>query len=259
MEYKNLLIGCEAGICTITVNRPEKLNALNKETLAEINDAVVAAENDDGVHGIIITGAGTKAFVAGADIVEFRGLSMEYGKALAANGHKVMNRIEKCTKPVIAAVNGYALGGGCELAMACHLRIASENARFGQPEANLGLIPGYGGTQRLAQYIGKGKALELLMTTDTLAANQALQSGLVNAVVKPEELLEKCKSTLEKIATKGPLAIAAIIRCVNAGHSGDINGFDTEIDEFGKCFGTADFNEGISAFLEKRKAGFTGK
>ena len=254
--YTNILVSIEEGIATITVNRPDKLNALNHATIQEIGDAVITAEGNKDVHAIVITGAGPKAFVAGADIAEFSNYSVEEGKKLSADGHAVFNRIETCSKPVIAAVNGFALGGGCELAMACHLRIASDNAKFGQPEVKLGVIPGYAGTQRLVQLIGKGKAMELLMTADMLNATDALRLGLVDDVVPQDHLMPRVKELIQKITVQSPRAIAGIIRCVDAFFKEGENGFQTEIDEFGKCFGTADFKEGVSAFLEKRKADF---
>lgn len=259
MSFDNLITKTENGIHIITINRPDKLNALNKKTVQEIGAAVKEAIADDSVKGIIITGAGPKSFVAGADISEFVGLSVEQGKAMAKAGQDVFKLIEESPKPVIAAVNGFALGGGCELAMSCHLRVASDNARFGQPEVNLGLIAGYGGTQRLTQLIGKAKSLELHMTADMLTAQQALQFGLVNYVVSPDQLMTKCLELFEKIKTKAPLAIAGVIASVNANYTDGVNGFDTEINEFGKCFATTDFNEGTTAFLEKRKANFAGK
>src|ERR1051326_7470223 len=259
MEFKNLLFNLSNGILTITVNRPDKLNALNKLTVQEIGQAIQEAKNNSEVKIIIITGAGTKGFVAGADISEFLGLSIEQGRAMAKAGQDVFKMIEDCTKPVIAAVNGFALGGGCELAMACHLRVASENAKFGQPEVNLGLIAGYGGTQRLTQYIGKAKSMELHMTAGMLNAQQALQYGLVNHVVPADQLLAKCNDLFNVIKTKSPKAISGVIASINGYYTAGVEGFKKEIDEFGKCFATEDFKEGTSAFLEKRKPKFTGK
>ena len=214
--YQNITTEQKGKILTVTVNRPDKLNALNKNTIAEIGVAINAASSDNSVGGIILTGAGTKAFVAGADISEFAAYSLEEGKALAAHGHAVFNSIEACGKPVIAAVNGFALGGGCELAMACHMRVAAENAKFGQPEVKLGLIPGYGGTQRLPMLIGKSKAMELLMTADVIDANEAHRLGLVNHVVPQENLIAKCEEILNKILDMAPLAIGEIVKTVNA-------------------------------------------
>src|ERR1051326_3835971 len=259
MEFKNLLFNLSNGILTITVNRPDKLNALNKLTVQEIGQAIQEAKNNSEVKIIIITGAGTKGFVAGADISEFLGLSIEQGRAMAKAGQDVFKMIEDCTKPVIAAVNGFALGGGCELAMACHLRVASENAKFGQPEVNLGLIAGYGGTQRLIQLIGKTKAMELHLTGDMITAEQALYLGLVNYVVPQEQLRSRCLEILERIRSKSPKAIGSAINAMNAYFAEGVDGFAKEIEEFGKCFGTEDFKEGTSAFLEKRKPNFTGK
>lgn len=259
MSYENILTATSGNILTITINRESKMNALNIQTLQEIKTAVEAVQNDSAIRGIILTGAGSKAFAAGADIAEFANFSVAEGTKMSADGHAVMNAIENSTKPVIAAVNGFALGGGCELAMACHMRVASDNARFGQPEVNLGVIPGYAGTQRLVQLIGKGKALELLFTGDAVKADQALALGLVNQVTTIEELLPTCTKIVDKIATKAPLAIARIIDCVNDHFAEGKDGFQREIAEFGNSFGTADFKEGTTAFLEKRAADFKGK
>lgn len=255
--YTNILTAISEGILTITVNRPDKLNALNYDTIREIGEAVNAGEKDASVRAMIITGTGPKAFVAGADISEFSSYSVPEGKALSAHGHGVFKSIEMCTKPVVAAVNGFALGGGCELAMSCHIRIASDNAKFGQPEVNLGLIPGYAGTQRLVQLIGKGKAMELLMSADMIGAEEAHRLGLVNYVTTPGELITKCVELLNKITAKSPQAVASVIRCVNAFFTDGVDGFQFEIDEFGRCFATGDFKEGVSAFLEKRKPDFS--
>ncbi|HVA99355.1 MAG TPA: enoyl-CoA hydratase-related protein [Bacteroidia bacterium] len=259
MNFENLLTNSENGILTITINRPDKLNALNKKTVKEIGEAIKNAKEDTSIKAVIITGSGAKSFVAGADISEFVGLSIEQGKTLAQAGQAVFRSIETCPKPVIAAVNGFALGGGCELSMACHIRVASENAKFGQPEVNLGLIAGYGGTQRLVQLIGKAKAYELHATADMLNATQALQFGLVNYVTTPEQLIPKCVEIIEKIKSKSPKAITGVINSINAYFENGTDGFETELNEFGKCFATEDFKEGTSAFLEKRKANFTGK
>jgi enoyl-CoA hydratase len=256
---KNLITNIENGILTITINRPDKLNALNTETIAELNKVFIDAEDDAEVKGIILTGAGPKAFVAGADISEFIGLSSEAGMELSEAGHDVFDYIEVFPKPVIAAVNGFALGGGCELAMACHIRVASDNAKFGQPEVKLGLIPGYGGTQRLIQLIGKGRAMEYLMTADTMTAEQAERWGLVNYVTTPETLIPKCYELLNKILANSPVAIDGIVVSVNNYFVEGIDGFGEEIEEFGKCFGSDDFKEGTAAFLEKRKPNFKGK
>jgi enoyl-CoA hydratase len=257
--FETLLTSTEESIFIITINREEKLNALNAQVIEDLDKAIDFFVAEKSLSGCIITGKGSKAFVAGADISQFKGLSQAEGKALAQRGHDVFNKIEQSPKPIIAAVNGFALGGGCELAMACHLRIASENAKFGQPEVKLGLIPGYGGTQRLVQLIGKGKALELLMTADTIEAHRACQLGLANQVVQTVELMETSKTILKKIAQQAPFAIAKVIQCVHAHFTDGIDGFNTEIEMFGECVTTEDFTEGTSAFLEKRKANFTGK
>lgn len=254
--YQNILVETNEAITTITVNRPDKLNALNHATIQEIGQAVRAAEKDPAVAGIIITGAGPKSFVAGADIAEFAQYTVEEGKQLSADGHAVFKSIETCTKPVIAAVNGFALGGGCELAMSCHIRVASDNAKFGQPEVKLGVIPGYAGTQRLVQLIGKGKAMELLITADMIGAEEAHRLGLVNHVVTQEQLMAKTHELMAKITAQSPKAIAGIVRCVDAFFTDGEDGFKTEVEEFGKCFGTDDFREGVGAFMEKRKANF---
>ncbi len=259
MTFENLTTTIHSSILTITINRPDKLNALNKKTIKEIEVAIKNAESNPDVKAIIITGAGQKSFVAGADIAEFVGLSVEQGKALAKAGQAIFKQIETCSKPVLAAVNGFALGGGCELAMACHLRVASENAKFGQPEVNIGLIAGYGGTQRLVQYLGKTKAMELHMTADMISAAEALDLGLVNYVVPQDQLMERCVALLETIMRKSPTAITGVINSINAYFENGVNGFNAEIEEFGKCFATEDFIEGTTAFLEKRKTNFTGK
>lgn len=259
MAYENILTSLENGILTITINQPKKLNALSKGVFDDLDAAVKEVYSNQEITGVIITGAGEKAFVAGADISEFSGLTKVDGKRLASRGQDVFNAIENSPKPFIAAVNGFALGGGCELAMACHMRVANENARFGQPEVNLGLIPGYGGTQRLIQLIGKGKAMELLMTADMIKSDEALRLGLVNHVVNSAELLGKCAEILQKIAAKAPLAIAKVIECGNAYFTDGVNGLEFEIDKFGECCETEDFVEGASAFIEKRQAEFKGR
>jgi enoyl-CoA hydratase len=256
--YTTLLTSLENGIFTVTINRPDKLNALNKDVFTDLDIMLKEVEQNAGIRGVIITGSGQKAFVAGADISEFLGLHGSQGMDLARRGQEIFSRIEGCTKPVIAAVNGFALGGGCELAMACHMRIASENAKFGQPEVNLGLIPGYGGTQRLVQLIGKGRALELLMTAGMIDAATALQFGLVNHVVSQEQLLAKAIEILTLITSKAPLAISRCITAANAVY-GQENGYEVELESFGQCFDTEDMKEGTAAFLEKRKANFRGK
>lgn len=256
--YENLLLDLNNGILTITVNRADKLNALNIDTIQEIKNAIQQVYDDADIKAAIITGAGPKAFVAGADITEIAELSEVTARSFAERGQEVFAMIERSNKPVIAAVNGFALGGGCELAMACHIRVAAENARFGQPEVNLGIIPGYGGTQRLTQLVGKGKAMELMMTADMIGAQEAQQLGLVNHVVPQEELIAKSTEILEKIMGKAPLAIGLVIECVNAVFNNDENGYQTEANAFARCCTSEDFVEGTSAFIEKRKPAFTG-
>ena len=259
MSYETLLTSLDNGIFTITINRPDKLNALNKTVMQELDQVMDEVYSNAAIQSVILTGAGPKSFVAGADISEFVGLSTEQGQALAKKGQDIFFKIERSPKPVVACVNGFALGGGCELAMSCHFRIASENAKFGQPEVNLGLLPGYGGTQRLVQLIGKGRALELLMSAGMIDANTALQYGLVNYVVPQEELLNKAVGILQVINSKAPLAVAGCIAAANAVWDESKDGYATEVSAFGTCFGTEDMKEGTSAFLEKRKAVFTGK
>lgn len=257
--YQTILTDLSEGIFTITVNRPDKMNALNKDVIEELGQAMQEVYSNKDIKTAIITGAGEKAFVAGADITEFTDLDASGGAALAAKGQElVFNKIENCPKPVVAAVNGFSLGGGCELAMACHFRTASENAKFGQPEVNLGLIPGYGGTQRLTQLIGKGKAMELLMTADMIKADEAKALRLVNHVFTQEELLPKTREILKKIQTKAPLAVAKIIGLVNEAATASKNGYTNEIARFGESFATEDKKEGTAAFLEKRVAAFSG-
>lgn len=258
-QFENIIYSVENRIAKIAINRESKLNALTINTLAEIKTAVLQAEQDNQVIGIIISGSGQKAFAAGADISEFAHFTEEQATRMSADGHDVMNAIENCTKTTIAAVNGFALGGGCELAMACHLRIASENAKFGQPEVNLGVPPGYGGTQRLVQLVGKSKALMMLLTGDAIDASSALQYGLVNEVVSLENLIPRCEEIIQKIATKSPVAVNKVIKCVNDYFRPNVNGMQREIYEFGSAFETEDFNEGTDAFINKRKPNFTGK
>jgi enoyl-CoA hydratase len=265
MNYQTILTNLENGIFTITINRPDKLNALNKDVFTDLNTAVDEINSNPKIISAIITGAGPKAFVAGADITEFAGLNKEEAMALAKRGQDIFFKIENSKKPIVAAVNGFALGGGCELAMACHFRLCSQNAKFGQPEVNLGLIPGYGGTQRLTQLVGKGKSMELQMTAHLIDANEALQSGLVNHVTTAESLLERTKDILNVIMSKAPFAIGKIIECVNvavvsdSAYTNGKSGYDKEVEAFGDCFITEDMKEGITAFLEKRKAEFKGK
>ncbi len=260
MSYQNLLVSRENKIETITVNRPEKLNALNRATIIELSQALNAANSDNDVQVVILTGAGTKAFVAGADIVEFASYSSKEGEELSRNGHQsLFDLAENLSKPVIAAVNGFALGGGLELAMSCHIRVASDNARMGLPEVSLGVIPGYGGTQRLPRLVGRGKANEMIFTAGMMKADEALNYGLVNYVVSQEDLISTCVKIAQKITKNSPMAIAKTIKTINASYQEGLNGFDVEIKEFGKCFSTDDFKEGTTAFLEKRKPAFTGK
>jgi enoyl-CoA hydratase len=259
-DYQNLRIEVLDGIAIVTISREKALNALNTQTMLELKRFF----SEEGLtipdlKGVVLTGAGEKAFVAGADITEFRDLDAAGGAALAGRGQDIFFDVERFPKPVVAAVNGFALGGGCELAMACHLRVAGERARFGQPEVNLGLIPGYGGTQRLLQYIGKTKAMELLMTADIIDAHEAYRLGLVNYVVPAGEEVTKARELIEKIATKAPVAIAKIIETVNAFYTTQESGFQKEVESFGECCNTQDFREGAAAFVEKRKAAFTGK
>ncbi|HEU0136275.1 MAG TPA: enoyl-CoA hydratase-related protein [Flavobacterium sp.] len=260
MAYDNLVTEIDANIAIIKINRPAKLNALNKTIIQELHDAFASFEQDPEIRVIILTGTGEKAFVAGADIAEFSNFTIEEGAQMAAQGHEmVFDFIETLKKPVIAAINGFALGGGLELAMACHFRVASDNAKMGLPEVSLGIIPGYGGTQRLPQLVGKGKAMELIMTAGMVTADEAKQIGLVNHVVPQAELLDFCVGIAKKIATNSPVAISKAIKAVNANFEDGVNGYMTEIKAFGYCFGTADYKEGTSAFLEKRKAEFKGR
>ena len=258
--YQNLHIAVENGIALVTINREKALNALNTQTMLELQMFFgTEAHQIEGLKGVVLTGAGEKAFVAGADITEFTDIDAEKGAFFSKRGQDIFFLIERFPKPVVAAVNGFALGGGCELAMACHLRVATETARFGQPEVNLGIIPGYGGTQRLVQYIGKTKALELMMTADMFGAQDALQWGLVNYVVPQGQHIEKAKELIEKIATKAPIAIAKVIESVNAYFEAGTDGFAYEVKAFGASCDTEDFKEGAAAFVEKRKANFTGR
>lgn len=258
-NYNNLLLEIDGNIAQLTINRPSKLNALNKETIEELHSALDFLNANKSVKAIVLTGSGEKSFVAGADISEFASFSIEEGKELSRNGHEsLFNFLERMSKPVIAAVNGFALGGGLELAMAAHIRIASDNAKLGLPEVSLGVIPGYGGTQRLAQLVGRGKAMEMVFSAGMIGADEAKSWGLVNEVYTSEELLPAAHKLASKIIRNSPTAIAAAIRSINANFEDGVNGYQTEIEEFGKCFGTADFKEGTTAFLEKRKPDFKG-
>jgi len=257
MSFNNILVNKDDALAKITINRPKKLNALNKETIIELSNAFTDLENDKAVKVIILIGSGEKAFVAGADISEFANFSVEEGGALARRGQKMLfDLVENLSKPVIAAINGFALGGGLELAMACHFRIASNNAKMGLPEVSLGVIPGYGGTQRLAQLVGKGKAMELVMTASMIPADEALTLGLVNYATTQEELVPLANKLAHKIMRNSLVAISGAIKAINANYTEGINGYDTEIEAFGKCFGTGDFKEGTTTFLEKRKPNF---
>ncbi|MGI0106141.1 enoyl-CoA hydratase/isomerase family protein [Salinimicrobium sp. WS361] len=260
MNFENILFEENNHIGYITINRPNKLNALNKATIAELNEAFESAREDHDIKVIILSGSGEKAFVAGADISEFAEFSPKEGRRLAAEGQeKLFDVVANFPKPVIAAVNGFALGGGLELAMAAHFRIASDNAKMGLPEVSLGVIPGYGGTQRLPQLVGKGRAMEMIMTAGMIDAQQALDYQLVNYVTAPEDLIPLAEKLAGKIMNNSMVAISAAIRAVNANYEVGVNGFEVEIDGFGSSFGTEDFKEGTSAFLNKRKANFPGE
>lgn len=258
-QYKNLKADVKNNILYITINRPDKMNALNFQTLDEIRFVMDEAYDTEEVKGIIITGEGEKAFVAGADISEFSQLNDINSRKISENGQDTFSLIEKCPKPVIAAVNGFALGGGCELALACHMRVASDNAKMGLPEVTLGILPGYGGTQRLTLLVGKGKAFEMIMTGDMITAEHALQIGLVNYVVPQPELLAKCEEILNKIIQRAPVAVAQIVECINAVYNETKDGYDIEANSFALCTRTEDFKEGTNAFLAKRKAEFKGR
>ena len=260
MNFENILCTRKEGLVFITINRPKKLNALNKQTIEELHDALCHLELDISAKVIVITGSGDKAFVAGADILEFANFNTDNGGELAAKGQELLfNFIENYSKPVIAAINGFALGGGLELAMACHFRVASDNAKMGLPEVSLGVIPGYGGTQRLPQLVGKGKAMELIMTAGMISSDKALELRLVNYVSPLEELMPLVEKLASKIMRNSLVAIEGAIKAVNANFKDGVDGFEVEISEFGNCFGTEDFKEGTTAFLQKRKANFPGK
>lgn len=257
MSFENIVVNHEEQYSILTINRPKQLNALNRDTIRELHDALEEINNNTDIRVLIITGSGEKAFVAGADIKEFANFNVNEGTELAARGQELLfDYIENFNKPVIAAINGFALGGGLELAMACHLRVASTNARMGLPETSLGLIPGYGGTQRLARLVGHGRALEMIATAGMIDAQRAYEVGLVNHLFSAEELLAKTGELAGKIVKNSPEALQSAIKSVNAGYKMGIDGFKVEIEEFGKCFGTSDFIEGTTAFLEKRKPNF---
>lgn len=259
MNYENILTEQDNGLAIITINRPTKLNALNRATITELNTAFMALDADKSVKAIIVTGSGEKAFVAGADISEFADFNVEEGEKLAALGQELLfDLVQNLSTPVIAAVNGFALGGGLELAMAAHFRVASDNAKMGLPEVSLGVIPGYGGTQRLPQLVGKGRAMEMIMTAGMINAEEAKAYGLVNHVVAQAELLDFCKGIAAKIMKNSSVAISAAIKAINANFEDGVNGYHAEIKAFGESFGTGDFKEGTTAFLEKRKAEFPG-
>ncbi len=257
MSFNNLLVEIKNKIAYVTINRPDKLNALNIQTMSELKDVFTKLNSDKNVYVVIITGSGEKAFVAGADISELSKLDVESAKTFALNGQEVFNIIENLNKPVIAAVNGFALGGGCELALACHIRIASENARFGQPEVNLGIIPGYGGTQRLTRLINSGRAMEYILTGDLIDSSEALRIGLVNKVYPIAELIVQAAGMAEKIISKGQFAVKQALKCVTiVDEVNGAEGLNYEAASFALCCGTDDFKEGTTAFLEKRKPVF---
>ena len=257
MSFNNILLEIDDKLAYITINRPKKLNALNKETIAELHEAFAEVDLNDTIRVIILTGSGDKAFVAGADISEFADFDVANGAKLSKQGHEILyDFIENLSTPVIAAINGFALGGGLELAMACHFRVASDNAKMGLPEVSLGVIPGYGGTQRLPQLVGKGKAMEMIMTASMITASDAQENGLVNYVVSQDELIPLCEKLAKRISFNSGTAISAAIKAVNANFKDGINGFNVEVEQFGNCFGTDDFEEGTTAFLEKRKPNF---
>jgi enoyl-CoA hydratase len=259
MNFQNILVEKKAALAQVIINRPKKLNALNRATIEELHQAFDALESDSNTKAIIITGSGEKAFVAGADISEFSDFSPEEGSSLSKEGQeKLFDFVANLSTPVIAAINGFALGGGLELAMACHFRIAADTAKMGLPEVSLGVIPGYGGTQRLPQLVGKGKAMEMIMTAGMISAEDAKECGLVNHVTTPEELVPLAEKIASKILRNSSVAISAAIVAINANFKDGVNGYDTEIEAFGNCFGTEDFKEGTTAFLEKRKPSFSG-
>lgn len=260
MSFTNLLLDVVDGVALVTINRPKALNALNEDVLNELTEVFTDMKETDSVACVILTGSGAKAFVAGADIAAMQPLNAVDAAHFARLGHVLMNLIESFPKPVIAAVNGFALGGGCELAMACDVRIASENARFGQPEVNLGVIPGFGGTLRLSRLVGKGRAKELIFTGDMVNAQEAFRIGLANKVVAPDDLLAEARSMAAKIASKGPVAVRFAKEAIDNGQEMDQDRAGRfEADLFGLCFATDDQKEGMQAFLDKRPAKFSGR
>jgi enoyl-CoA hydratase len=259
LRIMNIQVSNQQGTVVLTISRPEAMNALNQQVLQDLEKVIQPLFQDASVKGIIITGAGDKAFIAGADIKELAALSHDEALRLSKWGQQLFSSIEHAPKPVIAAVDGFALGGGCELAMACHMRIATENSKFGQPEVNLAIIPGYGATQRLTQLVGRGKALELMLTGDMITAQEAKTLGLVNHVVSnKQELMALATKIIDKIAGKGPVAVAKVIDTINSGFGYENRGYEAEAKNFAACASTADFKEGTSAFIEKRKAQFKG-
>jgi len=255
--FENITVETNDFVTYITINRPSQLNALNKQTIHDLNLALQNCEADSNTGVIILTGSGEKAFVAGADIKEFADFTIAEGGVLASHGQEILfDYVENFPKPIIAAINGFALGGGLELALSAHIRVASLNAKMGLPEVSLGVIPGYGGTQRLAQIVGRGRANEMIFTAGMISAEEASNYGLVNSIVEQKDLIETCEGIARKILKNSPTAIRSAIKAVNAGFKNGVNGFEVEIEEFGKCFGTTEFKEGTSAFLEKRKANF---
>jgi len=257
MDYNNIILETKNKISYITINRPSQLNSLNSETIKELNKSIIFSEKNKNVRAIIITGSGSKSFVAGADIKEFSEFNSTQGEELARKGQDLLfNKLENCSKPTIAAINGFALGGGLELAMSCHIRIASKNAKMGLPEVSLGVIPGYGGTQRLSSLVGKGKAMEMIFTANMITAEEAFKYGLVNSICDQDELITKCEKITSQICKNSGSAISSAIKAINAGFIDAKNGYEIEKKEFGNCFGTKEFIEGTTAFLEKRKAEF---
>lgn len=260
MTLETLLVDVDAdGIATVTINRPDSLNALNAQVLDDLDAWFTAAATDPAVRGVLLTGAGEKSFVAGADIKQFKKLDATSGHAFSVRGQAVFSRIERFPKPVMAVVNGFALGGGSELSLACHLRVASEKARFGQPEVNLGIIPGYGGTQRLPRIVGKGIATELVLTGDMISAQRAYEIGLVNRVFAPEELLDGARALMQTMVSKAPIAVQLTLEALASSDLSLDTGLEQEAALFGQACGTDDFQEGVSAFLERRKAAFKGR